>query len=103
MYIIPNFNIKEKKVIPKFLSKSNEINVPFIVHKIKIEKDKTYLIEQEIFGGKAIDFIIFDSIGDKQYIFAFQVTILKNDIFDENKIKDILEKMDKYLIFFLKI
>ena len=48
----------EKKIIPKFLPKSNEVNEPFIEHKIKIENNKTYLIEQEIFGGKNIDFII---------------------------------------------
>jgi hypothetical protein len=74
---IPFFNIHEREIIPRFLPEINMNNVPFIDELIKIEKNKTYLIEQDIFGRKDIDFIIIDSIGKEQYIYAFQASIFK--------------------------
>jgi hypothetical protein len=63
--------------MPRFLPEINMNNVPFIDELIKIEKNKTYLIEQDIFGRKDMDFIIIDSIGKEQYIYAFQASIFK--------------------------
>ena len=95
-FTIPYLNIKEREKIPKFLPKINENTLPFINEKIKLE-NKTYIIEQEIFGGKNIDFIIIDIIGKDQYIFAFQVSIFKDEIFSIDNIKNILKNMYEYL------
>lgn len=95
-FTIPYLNIKEREKIPKFLPKINENTLPFINEKIKLE-NKTYIIEQEIYGGKNIDFIIIDIIGKDQYIFAFQVSIFKDEIFSIDDIKNILENMYEYL------
>ena len=38
--------------------------------KIKLENNIIYLIEQEVFGGKSIDFIIIKFTGKKQIIYA---------------------------------
>ena len=89
--------IQEKKIIPEFVPKINQVNISFLDEKIKLEKNKTYLIEQEIFGGKAIDFIIIDSRENDQAIFAFQASILKETLFNEDDIKDILTKMNLHL------
>ena len=94
---IPDIEISIKYTIPKFLPNDGEVNIPYIEKKIKLENNKTYLIEQEIFGGKAIDFIIIDLQGNEQIIFAFQVRILKDEIFDNDDLKEILHKMINYL------
>ena len=93
----PDLIIEEKKSIPQFIPKSNEVNIPYFEDKIKILKNKTYLIEQDIFGGKSIDFIIIDTFRKEQIIFAFQASILKDNIFTESEIKDYLKDMNTYI------
>lgn len=93
----PDLIIDEKRSIPQFIPKSNEVNIPYFEDKIKIQKNKTYLIEQNIFGGKSIDFIIIDTFRKEQIIFAFQASILKNTIFTEDEIKKYLKEMNAYL------
>ena len=100
--IIPDLIIEEKECIPKFLPKSNEVQISFMDNKIKLEKNKTYLIEQKIFGGKSIDFIIIESHENDQSIFAFQVSILKDKIFTEDEIKKILIEMVQYIQNFIE-
>ena len=93
----PDLIIEEKNSIPQFIPKSNEVNLPYFEGKIKIKKNKTYLIEQDIFGGKSIDFIIIDTFRKEQKIFAFQASILKDYIFTESEIKEYLKKMNTYI------
>ena len=100
--IIPDLIIEEKECIPKFLPESNEVQISFMDNKINIEKNKTYLIEQKIFGGKSIDFIIIESHENDQSIFAFQVSILKDKIFTEDEIKKILIEMVQYIQNFIE-
>ena len=100
-YIIPNLIIGKKETIPQFLPKNNEVNIPFMDEEINL-KHKTYLIEQEIFGGKAVDFIIIEPQKTEHIIYAFQVSILKEKIFDEEQIKNILIKMSEYIKNFIK-
>ena len=97
----PDLIIEEKKSIPQFIPKSNEVNIPYFEDKIKIKKNKTYLIEQDIFGGKSIDFIIIDTFRKEQIIFAFQASILKDYIFTESEIKEYLKEMNAYIINFI--
>ena len=100
--IIPDLIIDEKECIPKFLPEPNEVQIPYMKNKIKIEKNKTYLIEQKLFGGKSIDFIIIESHENEQSIFAFQVSILKDKIFTENEVKEILKQMIQYIQHFIE-
>ena len=95
--IIPNFIINKKESVPYFIPKSNEVNAPYKETKIKLVDNTTYLIEQEIFGGKSIDFIIIECTGKKHTIYAFQVSTAKKVIFEDETIKDILNQMNEYI------
>ena len=94
---IPNLLINKKETIPYFVPRNNEVNIPYIEKKIKLEKNNIYLIEQEVFGGKSIDFIIIDFFGNEQIIYAFQISILKEEIIEEENIKDTLKKTNEYI------
>ena len=94
---IPDLLINEEISIPQFIPKSNEIKCPYFENKININNNTTYLVNQTIFGGKEIDFIIIDSFRNFQNIYAFQASILKNPIFSQEQIENILNTMYKYL------
>ena len=55
------------------------------------------MVEQTIFGGKSIDFIIIDTHRIEQFIFAFQASILRDEIFTEDQVKKFLTKMNIYI------
>ena len=59
--IIPDLIIDENCKFPRLISKSNNVNIPYIDRKKKLDKYKTYLIEQEEHGDKSVDFIIVDN------------------------------------------
>lgn len=94
---IPDIVINEKRTIPKFIPKTTEKNIHFDKDKIKLLSKNIYLIEQEVFGGKSIDFVIIDFTGDEPIFFAFQVGIIKDTIFTIEYIKETLIKMREYL------
>ena len=73
LFDLPIYN---QIVIPKFIPKKNEINIPFLESKIILKKT-TYIIKQRIFGGKDVDFAILDNCGEELILFVFQVSILK--------------------------
>ena len=94
---IPDIIISEKKQIPRFIPKNNEVNAPYIKEKIKIEKNKAYLIEQKVLGRKGLDFIIIDYNCKEPIIFAFKVSANKEKIYKKDDIKMILNSMISYL------
>ena len=94
---IPDIKISEKRQIPRFIPKKNEVNAPYIEEKIKIEKNKAYLIEQEAFDGKNLDFIIIDYHYKEPILFAFKVSIYQKEIFKNEYIKNMLNDMISYL------
>ena len=101
-YIIPDLIIEKKEKIPHFLPRRNEVNIPFLDEEIELLKKKTYLIEQQVFGGKDIDFIIIEPSKDEHIIYAFQVSILKKTIFTKKEIEEILIAMLDYIKNFIK-
>ena len=94
---IPDIVINEKRIIPKFIPRDKETKNPYVEEKIKLEKNKIYLIEQKIFGGKSIDFGIIDYIGEEPIIFAFQIGIIKEIIFSKETLKKTFKLMKEYL------
>jgi len=96
-YKIKDLIISVKENIPKFILNENEVNIPEPEKIITLNNNTTYLIDQNIFGGRAIDFIIIDSFKNEQTIFAFQVSILKEDIYTIEEIKYLLIKMIELL------
>ena len=94
--LIPNLLINKKKTIPYFIPKITEVNIP-IIKKIRLENNNIYLIDQEIFGGKSLDFIIIDCKKNEQIIYSFQASTLKDEIFKEEEIKKILKQMNAYI------
>ena len=94
--------ISEKEQIPHFIPKINEVNIPSIDEEIELSVGITYLIEQKVFGGKSIDFIIVESYYDEQIIYAFQASILKEKLFTEENIEKILIELSDYLKNFIK-
>ena len=94
---IKDLEISVKENVPKFILNENEVNEPEPEKIITIDNNKTYLIDQDIFGGRGIDFIIIDSFQNEQAIYAFQVSILKETIYTIDEIKDLLNQMLKLL------
>ena len=94
--------ISVKENIPKFILNENEVNIPKPEKIITLNNNTTYLIDQNIFGGKGIDCIIIDSFKNEQTIFSFQVSILKEIIYEINEIQDLLNKMIILLLNYFK-
>lgn len=108
-----DFTIKKKFVIHTIVPKSNEnINLNIDINKkinskirFNLEDNTTYVVHQEIFNGKALDFLIIRVINKEVFIYGFQISIYKDEIFDENYLiddyRDMIENLD--LIFSTKI
>ena len=94
---IPNLLINKKKTIPYFIPKINEVNIPYMEDKIKLENNNIYLIDQKVFGGKSLDFIIIEVTGKEQIIYAFQASTSRKKMFKEDEIKYILKQMKEYI------
>ena len=92
------FEIEKILTVKKFVLNENE-NINNLVCKIqKLDKQYDYLIEQKVFGGKALDFILIRFINSEPYVFGFQVSIHKDTIYT---IVDI-EKSYSIMILLLK-
>ena len=98
LFDLPIYN---QIVIPKFIPKKNEINIPFLESKIILKKT-TYIIKQRIFGGKDVDFAILDNCGEEPILFVFQVSILKKIIFTKEYISKQLLTLKEYLKSFIE-
>ena len=81
-----NVNISETLSLEILIPKNNQNYTPKF--KRNLDNDKIYLITQEQFGGKDLDFLIINMKNNIPIIYGFQVSIHKNNIF----IIDDLEK-----------
>ena len=61
--------------------KNNEKIDKFIYKTHELDKKSDYIIEQEVFGGKTLDFIIIHFENGNPYVYGFQVSIFKQTIF----------------------
>ena len=93
--IIKDFDIKEKIEIHTIVPKSNEkINTNL---RITLHNNTTYLVVQEIFNGKALDCLIIKVINNVIYVYGFQISIFKEDIFTHQYLIDCFKTMIKNL------
>lgn len=83
-----DFYITAHHIIQTIVPKKNEKVTSNI--KLTLKENETYLIEQKIFGGKALDCLIIHMKLKVPIIFGLQISIYKEDIFD------ILELFDSY-------
>ena len=81
------FNIEKNLAVKKFVLKNNEKieNIIFNVQTLDIQYD--YIIEQEVFSGKTLDFILIHFINSNPYVYGFQVSIYKSKIFDIEELR----------------
>ena len=91
-----DFTINKKFAIHTIIPKSNEKIITNI--RFSLEDNKTYVVSQEIFNGKALDFLIIRVINKEIFIYGFQISIFKDEIFDEmyliNAYKDMIDNLD---------
>lgn len=81
------FKISKNLSVKKFVMKNNE-KTDKLIFKVKdLEKGNVYLIEQEIFGGKTLDFIIIDFTNSNPTVFGFQVSIYKKIIYEISELQ----------------
>ena len=109
-----NFNIRESYNLNYFVPKLNQTNFKSeIQKKSKIRIGITYIVEQKQFGGKDLDFLIIHMKSEEDiYVYGFQVSIYKSNIFtikelqsSYNLLIDVLKKsfelnVKKNLMFF---
>lgn len=91
-----NFTINKKYEIRTIIPKSNEsINTKL---KITLKDNSTYVIQQQIFNGKALDCLIIRVINEQLYIYGFQISTYKEEIFNADYIikayKDMIENLE---------
>ena len=81
------FNIEKSLKVKKFDIKTNEKieNVECKIQSLDTRYD--YIIEQEVFCGKTLDFIIIHFVNLKPYVYGFQVSIHKENIYDINSLQ----------------
>ena len=95
--IFKNFSISEKMTIHTIVKKNNEKEEKISQLITKLEINKTYIIEQEIFNGKDLDFLIIDMKNNEPIIYALQVSIFKEIIFEKQYLFNSFSKMIKIL------
>ena len=74
-----NFTIQDSVSMEVFIPKKNEKKEPKFIK--KLDFGKTYLVEQNQFGGKDLDFLIINMSKEPE-VFGFQVSTYKSDIFN---------------------
>lgn len=74
------FSISGKIQIRSIIKKKNEINDNNNL-KYNLEKNKTYLIEQENLNGRDLDYLIIDMKDNESFLYGIQISIYKDEIF----------------------
>ena len=92
------FNISKNLSIKKFVLNSNEKLANIKCEKLELDSKYDYIIEQQIFNGKTLDFILIHFINSTPYVYGFQVSIYKSKIYSLEE----LEKSYKIMIQVLK-
>ena len=87
------FNISRNLKVKKFVLNKNEKFENLIFEKQELDVKYDYIIEQEAFCGKTLDFLLIHFIDDEPYVYGFQVSIYKKKIYDINELEDAYETM----------
>ena len=87
------FNISKNLKVKKFVLNKNEKIENLIYEKHILDKECDYIIEQEVFCGKTLDFIIIKFINSEPFVYGFQVSIYKKKIYDLEELINSYENM----------
>ena len=91
-----DFTINKKFAIHTIIPKTNENIITNI--RFSLEDNNTYVVSKEIFNCKALDFLIIRVINKEIFIYGFQISIFKDEIFNEsylnNAYKDMIDNLD---------
>jgi len=81
------FKISKNLKVKKFVLNDNEKEDKIIYKTYELDKISDYIIEQEVFGGKALDFIIIHFENGMPNVYGFQVSVFKQTIFTIEELK----------------
>jgi len=90
--IFNNFTIDEHIQIESIVKRFNETKKNVVK---KLKNDTNYIIEQKNYGGKDLDCLIINMIDSIPYVYGFQISIYKPDIFGVSYLKDSFTEMIK--------
>ena len=88
--IFNNFTIDEHIQIDSIVKRSNETKKNVVQ---KLKNNTNYVVEQENFGGKDLDCLIINIIDSIPYVYGFQISIYKPEIFSISYLKGSFTKM----------
>ena len=91
------FSISKNLNVKKFILDKTEIIHNLIFKVQKLEEKFQYIINQEVFNGKLVDFIIIRFINSIPYVYGFQVLAFKNEIYKIEDVQKLYESMKKLL------
>ena len=91
------FSISKNLTVKKFVLNKNEIIENIICKVQKLDEKFQYIIDQEVFCGKTLDFIIIRFIYSIPNVYGFQISIFKKDIYKIEDIQKSYESMKKLL------
>ena len=83
--IFNNFSFSGKYNISSIIKRDNKKEKNNL--KLGLFKNKAYLIEQEQFNGKDLDLLIMNIKDNDIYIYGFQISIYKKNIFEKSYLK----------------
>ena len=81
------FHISKNLTVKKFVLKENESFQNLIFEKQALDVNHDYIIEQEVFCGKTLDFLLIHFINSDPYVYGFQVSIYKKIIFELSELE----------------
>ena len=87
------FHITKNLKVKKFILKDNEKFENLIFEKQNLDINYDYIIEQEAFCDKTLDFILIHFINSEPYVYGFQVSIYLEKIHDSNELEYSYETM----------
>ena len=91
------FKISKNLKVKKFILNQNEKLENLIFEQQELEIQYDYIIEQEVFCGKTLDFLLIRFINMEPYVYGFQVSIYKSRIYDQQELEDAFEGMIRLL------
>ena len=89
--IFVNFDMTGHYLIQTIIPKKNEKKEVDL--NLKLTENKTYIIEQKIFNGKLLDCLIIHMIYNEPFIFGFQISIFKENIYGKKELINAYEAM----------
>ena len=98
--IFYNFIINKSIKVESFIKKLDETKTNKVQ---KLEDNTNYIVEQVNFGGKDLDCLIINIIDSVPFIYGFQISIYKPEIFTKSYLKKSFEDMIDNLFDIFKI